>query len=311
MFTIDQKVGNHIYVYEVYSYWDKEKKSPRQRRIPVGKRDPATGRLIPKSTKRISREYGPVYFLASLLEQMELDTMIREHFPDHWRQIILAASFQVAEHNPFYLCNSWLERIYLKEPIELPSQRLSELIHEIGCDERAVYRFLNDWAATHQQNEYMVFDLTSISTYSKQIDFAEWGYNRDGEQLPQVNLGMVYNVPGDLPLLYSLYPGSVPDVVTLENIQKRLKAISPQSKSLFVLDRGFYSTRNLKRLTDLYEFIIPLPMGTRASKDLLAAVRKDIGDPVNAFLMDKQLLYSLTETVDLGGSGYQAHVYFS
>ena len=36
MFTVDQKVGKHIYVYEVYSYWDKEKKSPRQRRIPAG-----------------------------------------------------------------------------------------------------------------------------------------------------------------------------------------------------------------------------------------------------------------------------------
>ena len=311
MFTIDQKVGKHIYVYEVYSYWDKEKKSPRQRRIPIGKRDPATGRLIAKSTKRISREYGPVYFLASLLEQLELDTVIREHFPDHWRQIILAASFQVAEHNPFYLCNSWLERIYLKEPIELPSQRLSELIHEIGCDERAVHHFLNDWATTHQQNEYMVFDLTSISTYSKQIDFAEWGYNRDGEQLQQVNLGMVYNVPDDLPILYSLYPGSVPDVVTLENIQKRLEAITPQSKSLFILDRGFYSTKNLKRLTGFGQFIIPLPMGTKAAKGLIAAVRNDIGDPVNAFRMDKQLLYSLAETVDLGGSGYHAHVYFS
>jgi transposase len=311
MFTIDQKVGNHIYVYEVHSYWDKEKKSSRQRRIPIGKRDPVTGQLIPRATKRISREYGPVYFLASLLEQLELDVAIKEHFPDHWRQIILAASFQVAEHNPFYLCNSWLERIYLKEPIELPSQRLSELIHEIGCDERAVHLFLNHWAASHQQNEYVVFDLTSISTYSKQIDFAEWGYNRDREHLPQVNLGMVYNVPSDLPILYSLYPGSVPDVVTLENMKKRLESITPRSKSLFVLDRGFYSTKNLKQLSGSGQFIIPLPVRTKAAKDIISAVRDDIGNPVNAIRIDKQLLYSLEETVDLGGKDYHAHVYFS
>jgi len=126
-----------------------------------------------------------------------------------------------------------------------------------------------------------------------------------------VNLGMVYNVPGDLPILYSLYPGSVPDVVTLENMKKRLEAISPQSKSLFILDRGFYSTKNLKRLSDFGQFIIPLPVGTKAAKDLIAATRNDIADPVNAFRMDKELLYSLPGTADLGGRDYNAHVYFS
>ena len=311
MFTIDQKIGKHVYVYEVYSYWDKEKKSPRQRRIPIGKRDPSTGLLIPRTTKRISREYGPVYFLASLYEQLELDGAIKEHFPEHWREVMLMASFQVAEHNPFYLCNSWLERIYLKESIGLPSQRISEIIHEIGCDERAVYLFQNDWATSHQQNDYMVFDLTSISTYSKKIDFAEWGYSRDSERLPQVNLGMVYNVPSDLPIMYSLYPGSVPDVVTLENMEKRLEEVTHKSNSLFILDRGFYSTKNLKSLTRFGQFVIPLPVGTKAAKELIAIARGDIENPANAFRMDKQLLYTIPGSVELGGGHYTGHVYFS
>ena len=40
-YTIEQKIGNHTYLYEVESYWDPEKKQPRQRRkyldpIPIG-----------------------------------------------------------------------------------------------------------------------------------------------------------------------------------------------------------------------------------------------------------------------------------
>jgi len=30
-YTVEQKIGNNIYVYEVESYWDPQKKQPRQR----------------------------------------------------------------------------------------------------------------------------------------------------------------------------------------------------------------------------------------------------------------------------------------
>src|ERR671925_164541 len=37
-YTIEQKIGNHTYLYEVESYWDPEKKQPRQRRKYLGKK---------------------------------------------------------------------------------------------------------------------------------------------------------------------------------------------------------------------------------------------------------------------------------
>ena len=35
------------YVYESFSYWDKELKQPRSRRRLLGRRDPATGEIVP------------------------------------------------------------------------------------------------------------------------------------------------------------------------------------------------------------------------------------------------------------------------
>jgi transposase len=310
MYVVDQKVGKHIYVYEVHSYWDKEKKSPRQRRVRIGKRDPDTGEFIEKRSKRLSREYGPVYFLASLVENLGLKELLSQEFSDSAREIILAASFQVAEHSAFYLCNSWLEHIYLKEPCSLPSQKLSRLLHDIGGDSRAIYRFLETWAESRQQSEFIVFDITSISTYSKQIDFAEWGYNRDRESLPQINFGVVYGEPENLPLLYDLYPGSIPDVTTFKNLKKRLDSIA-SLKTLFVLDRGFYSTNNLELLSDLGTFIIPLPNRIKVAKELLKANRGTIGDTDNAFRFARQLLYSVSETVTIGRNDFTAHIYFN
>jgi hypothetical protein len=40
------------YVYSVTSYWDKEKKAPRNRQVCIGKLDKATGEVIPYSAHR-------------------------------------------------------------------------------------------------------------------------------------------------------------------------------------------------------------------------------------------------------------------
>jgi len=46
----DKKSG-FIYVYESESYWDKEKKQPRNRRTLIGKLDEATGQIVPTRKK--------------------------------------------------------------------------------------------------------------------------------------------------------------------------------------------------------------------------------------------------------------------
>ena len=37
-YTIEQRIGDHTYLYEVESFWDPEKKQPRQRRKYLGKK---------------------------------------------------------------------------------------------------------------------------------------------------------------------------------------------------------------------------------------------------------------------------------
>ncbi|MBT3291319.1 MAG: transposase, partial [Victivallales bacterium] len=46
----DKKTGA-IYVYSVESYWDKEKKAPRNRQTYLGRLDPETGEVIPSKKK--------------------------------------------------------------------------------------------------------------------------------------------------------------------------------------------------------------------------------------------------------------------
>jgi len=52
MYKFEQKIGNNIYVYEIKSFWDKEKKQSRQVRKYIGKRD----KVIYKNLENILSE---------------------------------------------------------------------------------------------------------------------------------------------------------------------------------------------------------------------------------------------------------------
>jgi len=97
-FPAEQKIGKYTYVYDAESYWDKEKKQPRQRRVYLGKRDPKTGEIIPTQKTKIVRsvkDYGNVYFLDKLSEQVGLKECLKKTYPDLWQEIITCAFFEI------------------------------------------------------------------------------------------------------------------------------------------------------------------------------------------------------------------------
>ena len=209
-YTIEQKVKNHIYLYQVESYWDKEKKQSRQKRIYLGKKDPLTGEVIREKDLYAAWDNGHTYFLQAIAKKIGLTAELKKAFPEKWNKILTLALFKTIEGKPFYLCKGWLDTIELEEKPELSSQRISVLLRELSGEKDSIFRFFTTWAKRQKNaNRFIVFDITSVSSYSKGIDFVEWGYNRDKESLTQVNLGVILGRPVDSPLFYSLYPGSI------------------------------------------------------------------------------------------------------
>ncbi len=45
-------------------------------------------------------------------------------------------------------------------------------------------KFFSEWIKACGSPKVLIHDTTSISTYSNLLEDAEWGYNRDNEQLP-------------------------------------------------------------------------------------------------------------------------------
>lgn len=312
-YIVNQKIGNNYYVYKTKSVWDKQKKQPRQQRIYIGKRDLKTGKIItPKKSlsPKTSRLFGQVYFLKKLAEKTGLLDALKEVYGEIYEDLLNLSFYQICESKPMYLFKDWAESTYLNEVHYYDSQRISEFLKEIGEKIQLKELFFKKWSEKQENIKGIIFDITSISSYSKLIEIMEWGYNREGDKLPQVNFGVVFGQPSNLPLLYKIYPGSIPDVSTLKGIIEKNKEIIKIQNYMYILDRGFYSKSNIEELNkEGLRFIIPLPFTTKASEELNRESEKSIRSPINCFYEKKRALFYLKRPVQIGDVKLQAHVY--
>lgn len=312
-YIIEQKIGKHVYVYEVESYWDSQKKQPRQKRRYIGKKDLETGEIIgPKKGIRpkLCRSFGNVYFLKTIAERIGLSEVLNSVFgKEKAGEILSLVFYEVSEARPLYLFKSWAEDTYLEEDNVLTSQQISILLEEIGKMEQERERFFREWIKKQGEIRAIIFDITSISSYSKFIETLEWGYNRDGEVLPQINLGIIVGVDRELPLSFRIYPGSIPDVSTLKNIIVTLKSYGLE-EFLFVLDRWFYSTSNILEMDrEGIGFIIPMPFSTKVATSLISKNKRALSSPLSCFYLDKSPLFHVRRKVDFSGISLYAHLY--
>lgn len=225
-YKVNQKVGKYIYVYEVESYWDKSKKQARQRRKFLGRKDLISGKIVDTKAGNKNRvvkslDFGNIYFLEEISKKIGITEILKDIMPKKYKEILALIYYTISEKEAYYLASKWSEINYIDIKSEqISSQRISELLEEIGNSTEIKINFFRRWIERQKEGEGIYFDITSISTYAKLINLAEWGYNRDKEKLRQINLGIVYGGSNQLPLYYQIYQGSITDVTTIRNVRK-------------------------------------------------------------------------------------------
>jgi transposase len=92
--------------------------------------------------------------------------------------------------------------------ITLTGQRISELLARIGSStvpQQLMTRLLEE----NRTKRTLIYDITSLSSHSSLMNLLEYGYNRDGVSLPQINLSLIMDKELGIPVMYDLYPGSM------------------------------------------------------------------------------------------------------
>lgn len=313
-YIIKQKIKGTTYVYEVNAYWDKEKKQARQKRVCLGKKDDMTGETIPSKASaplKTCKDYGNYHFLDYISGKIGLKEILKAQFPEQWEDILTCAYYEISERKPLYLCEQWSESTVTPANGVLASQRISELLKSLGENDNERMKFFKAWGKYRAEREYLAFDITSISSYSKMLEMLEFGYNRDGEDLPQINMGMLFGETSMLPIFYNLYQGSIKDVTTLSNMLKYTDHLNI-TKVRYVMDKGFYSEKNINAMLEKrIGFTIAVPFTAGYAKDLVDSAKESIGSPANSFMINDDIIQFSSKLVSKKGKRLYTFVYYN
>ncbi len=306
-----QHVGKHTYLYESTSYRD-ELGRPRNKKVRIGKLDLETGEPIydpeylarkgstcntgstsskdESSCGKLSGEqkelihealdstksYGVYHLFNELSKEVNLIETIKKSFPDLYKEIFTLACFLIESQDPCMYCGQWVTQHYTIQGVSsMDSQRISNLLSEMTMSERD--RFYDNWNKNINNSDFVALDITSISSYSELIEGVDWGYNRDGEKLPQINLCILFGEGCQHPIFLKTYNGKIGDVSTLKTTIKEMTNVVPGAKIKASMDKGFYSQANVDNMIEEnVDFIISVPFTNKFAKQQIENERKDI-----------------------------------
>lgn len=300
---LDKRTGI-TYVYESTSYWDKEKKQPRSKRVLIGKLDPDTGKVVPtdgrgkRRKERLRREsdtipakqgpvpalrtervfYGATYLFDQIGELTGIQADLKACFPDTYKQILSIAYYLILEdENPLYRFSKWAKLHRHPYGKDISSQRSSELFQSITEEQKM--KFFRLQGERRSEKEYWEYDTTSISSYSETLRQVKYGKNKDGDNLPQINLAILFGEESSLPFYYRKLAGNIPDIKTIRELIRELDILG-YSKTKLVMDRGFCSTDNINALyKNHYKFLLGASTTLKYAKDFI----REVGDTKDHF----------------------------
>ena len=306
--TIVTRKNGRKYAYRAVEHrWNPEKKSCETKLEYYGTVDDE-GNVIPKRMRMVkaavvesgdddlhllsSKRIGLTRAMWRIATETGLAECLKKSFPQTWRTLLSLAMYHASTgSNAAYLFPEWHESHEL--PIHndgLSGQDISRLYS--GMDEARRKEFLLAWRKKASTGSACFHDITSISSYSKDNELVEYGYNRDGEDLPQVNLGMIVDSGNRL---YRVHDGAIPDVSTLQSVLREGYSFN-YSRLTFVMDKGFFSSSNVSAMYGHgYHFILAMTLASSKTRDAMdEALRSQIRHPRNIIRTDSgQLLYAM------------------
>ena len=248
-----KKLNNNYYLYRSTTIWDKKEQK-------VKKDSGYIGRITPKGIieKKKSNDVRSIfeYGNSELLYILAQDIIepLKKSFYDRWKEILACSIVKTIQPLPLRLIKSRWEKLHISQKIDasLSPNTLSEVLRDIGKDYASQQEFFDELMV---DSKILIFDLSSIFSYSENLKYAEKGHNADHLYLKQINFMLFFSMDKQLPVLLKPLPGSVRDVKALRAVVDEVNA----KDSTVVIDRGFASQVIPDLLIEFdFNFILPL-----------------------------------------------------
>jgi len=257
-----QEQDGRWYVYHATSVWDKEEKKPKKvseylgRIMPDGTFEPKTPQLDVPVTDREVFEYANGQLADHVLQ--DVDRSLREYSP-YSDELIAMAIIRAIDPQPLRLHASRWEKLYLSEQrdVRLDQDHLSSVLHHTGEGKGWWHAFFDELM---EADDLLLYDLTTVFSWSEQIKRVEKGYNADKLYRDQLGVILAFSTETDLPTGIDVHWGSMKDVTTFREF---LEMMDPEEVG-FIVDRGLFSEDLIRGFAEEgISYVVPLKKNSR------------------------------------------------
>jgi len=307
------------YVYKYVKYYRNKDGNSRNKAKAIGKFDPASGKMFPNNNyfdiynldpilADVSVwDYGYSYLVLKVCHDINLWESLTKVFKSYAMDIVIMAAFMIREGNAMDGLDDWQQRNYFQGSDRLLKSQLTSRIFG-SITEKQRYEFFKMWVKTASSDGSVFYDVTSFSSYAQEMTAVERGYNRDGEDLPQYNLGMFCDERNKTPLYYNRYNGSLTDRTNLSYVLENAKTVGIDSVKM-VLDGGFWSQECFTGLNDCCEaFTVGMPTFLKEAQKIIEEHGKGIESYANE--LPKHNVYCISINYEIFGISGRILVYY-
>lgn len=182
--------------------------------------------------------------------------------------ILYANGFVHVDQVQRYYEQSWLSIEYKDYPFKMGRTALGTLLDNLGRRTKRVEAY--EQQCLNSCSGEVAIDGHAIRSCSDENDLGEAGYKFNALGEDQVNCLMGYDINTDKPLFSRIYRGSCNDKSTVPDLTEYLHFSGIQ----FIVDRGFYSRKNLDLLSaNGNSYIIPVPSNTDVFKRAMTDIK--------------------------------------
>lgn len=261
-----RRIRGFYYLYEAKCVYDKETK--RGRKVTgkyLGRITEADGLLSPRAKKPAAvgkiesdKEYGVTALYEALMP--EYSDLLKKHFPEDWQTILAMAYCRLVKQSSMKMMDFNFSGSYMSELLpeaNLSGDYLTKHIRKIGIKREAIVNFCREFRTL---NDNIIFDGTDLLSESSRMSLPKFGKSKPGSYENLINLMFVYSVGAQVPVYYRIMPGDIKDVKSFSLCFKE----SGIKDATAIIDKGFYSKKNIKMLEDAgMRFIVPLKRSDR------------------------------------------------
>lgn len=171
------------------------------------------------------------------------------------RGLLDLAIYKLDAGNAMASFEPWWQSVYLKSSAPMSDQRISELLSSVTPrDFDAFFSRRHEAKLKNAKGQVLSYalDNTSISTHSRSIADAAYGYAKRDPELKQINYTFVCDqADGEIVFAYT-YEGSINDATAFSEIIYRMRDAKLNLENVtLVTDRGYSSLWNIQKMINL------------------------------------------------------------